>query len=89
MVIFLSETYPERDWPNFEFAVGKDAETKRTAEYLLPIRVDDVKVVGLSETRGYLDVRKMPIDRIADILAEKIEQYAAHGNEVDSVVAKA
>lgn len=78
MVVFLSETYPERDWSSFELAVGKDAEKKRTAEYLLPIRVDDVHVVGLNETRGYLDLRRMTVEQIADILVEKVELSAAH-----------
>jgi hypothetical protein len=37
MVIFLSETYPERDWPNFEFAVGKDVEKSALPNTCFPL----------------------------------------------------
>ncbi|WP_444886695.1 TIR domain-containing protein [Microbulbifer sp. JMSA008] len=73
MVIFLSEKYPERDWTDFELSVGKDAAEKRTQDYLLPLKVDDVKVVGLKSTIGYVDLREVGIDKAADLLAEKIE----------------
>lgn len=74
MIVFLSESYPERDWTNFELAVGKNTSDKRTSEYLLPIRVDDVNVVGISETVCCLDIRQLNIEEIVDILVQKIEQ---------------
>lgn len=73
MVVFLSESYPERDWTNFELAVGRNTAQKRTSEYLLPIRVDDVVVVGLNNVIGHLDIRQFTIDEIADFLVKKIE----------------
>lgn len=74
MIVFLSESYPEKDWTNFELAIGKNTSEKRTSEYLLPIRVDDVNIVGISETICCLDIRRLRIDEIVDILAHKIEQ---------------
>src|SRR5262249_24423910 len=56
MVIFLSKSYPERDWTDFELSIGKEAAAKRTEEYLLPIIADDVHVVGLRSTIGYIDI---------------------------------
>ncbi|UFS72268.1 TIR domain-containing protein [Geomonas sp. RF6] len=73
MVVFLSETYPERDWTEFEVSIGKSAAKKRTQEYLLPLLVDDVKVVGIADTVGHVDLRKVEIERAADILAEKVQ----------------
>ena len=59
MVIFLSETYPERDSANFNSRSARTPnETHR--KYLLPIKFDD-ESRRLSETLGYLDVRKMPM----------------------------
>lgn len=75
MVVFLSEAYPERDWTNFELAIGKSASDKRTSEYLLPIRVDDVNIVGISPTVGYLDIRKQTIEEIVEILVRKVESF--------------
>ena len=77
MVIFLSENYPERDWTEFEVSIGKTAAKKRTQEYLLPVMVDDVKVVGIADTIGHVDLRKVGIDRAAEMLAEKVQTTGA------------
>ncbi len=77
MVVFLSKTYPERDWTEFEVSVGKTAAKKRTSEYLLPIIVDDVKVVGIADTVAHLDLRSVGIVKAADIMADKVEQSAS------------
>lgn len=73
MVIIISKDYPEKDWTNFEFVNGKDAEKERSLEYLLPIRIDDTHVVGLKETIGIIDLRKQNMASIVDVLSEKIE----------------
>jgi hypothetical protein len=79
MVVFLSQSYPERDWTEFEVSVGKSAARKRTQEYLLPVIVDDVKVVGIADTVAHLDLRKVDCERAADILAEKVQVAAETG----------
>ena len=72
MVVFISNSYPERDWPDFELAVGKEAAEKRTEEYLLPLVVDDVHVVGIRSTIGTVHLKDMGIKSVADLLAEKV-----------------
>jgi len=74
MVIIISKHYPEKDWTNFEFANGKDAEITRPSEYLLPLRLDDTHVVGIKESIGIIDLRQQSIEEVADVLSEKIEQ---------------
>jgi hypothetical protein len=74
MLIFLSNHYPEKDWTNFEFEIGKAARSKRTSTYLLPVRIDDVNVVGLSGNVGHIDLRRCSIEQLAASLIEKIEQ---------------
>jgi TIR domain/AAA domain len=74
MIIFLSKSYPERDWPDFELAVGKEAERKRTEEYLLPMVVDDVNVVGIRSTIGSVHLKDIGITRAAELLEEKIHK---------------
>jgi hypothetical protein len=73
MVVFLSKAYPERDWPDFELAVGKEAAQKRPDEYLLPLVIDDVKVVGVRSSIGSVNLNDIGIEKAADILAEKIQ----------------
>ncbi|KAF1728905.1 MAG: TIR domain-containing protein [Pseudoxanthomonas sp.] len=75
MVVFLSDSYPTRDWTDLELQVGKAAAAKRTDEYLLPLRLDDVNVVGIKSTIGHLDLNDIGIDQAADILAEKVSQH--------------
>ena len=74
MLIFLSKYYPEKDWTNFEFEIGKDARSKRTATYLLPVVIDDVTVVGLSSNVGHIDLRRCGVEQLAASLIDKIEQ---------------
>lgn len=77
MIVLLSKEYPEKEWPSFELEVGKDARTKRTESYLLPVIVDDVHVVGLSRDVGHLDLRRVPIEQVASVLIDRIEASAA------------
>lgn len=72
MVIFLSKTYPERDWTDFELSIGKAAAEKRTNEYLLPLRIDDVNIVGIHSTIGYIDLNEAGVEKTAEILADKV-----------------
>jgi hypothetical protein len=76
MVIIVSNNYPEKDWTNFEFVNGKDAEKERSIEYLLPLRLDDTHVVGLKESIAMIDLRKQSIEHVANVLSEKIENQA-------------
>jgi hypothetical protein len=73
MVVLLSKEYPEKEWSAFEFEVGKEARNKRTDSYLLPVIVDDVHVVGLPREVGHLDLRRMTLEQIAEVLIQKIE----------------
>lgn len=73
MLIFLSSHYPEKDWTNFEFEIGKAARSKRTETYLLPVLIDDVAVVGLSSNVGHIDLRRCSVEQLALSLIEKIE----------------
>ncbi len=75
--MFLSREYPEKDWPSFELEIGKEAKSKRTTEYLLPILIDDVHIVGMSKDVGYLDLRKKSMNEVAEALIRKIESAAA------------
>ena len=75
MVVFLSKSYPEKDWPSFELAIGKKVSKKRTQEYLLPVRVDDVEIVGINDTIGFVDLREHDIEYVVDLLVQKIDSY--------------
>lgn len=73
MIVFLSKYYPEKDWTNFELEVGREARGKRTEIYLLPVVMDDVHVIGLSQNVGYIDLRRCSVGDLANTMIEKIE----------------
>lgn len=74
MVIFLSKDYPEKDWTQFEFEIGKEASGKRTGTYLLPLIINDTHIVGLSRDIGYFDLRTNTIENAVQALIDKIEK---------------
>lgn len=74
MVVCLSDEYPERDWPTFEFEIGKAASHKRTEDYLLPLVVGSSRpaIVGLPAHVGHIDLAHRTIEDVADLLQEKL-----------------
>lgn len=72
MIIFISKDYPIKDWTNFESEVGRNESKKRLPEYILPIKIDDTPIVGLKSNIGHLDLRQLDIERIVEILEQKL-----------------
>lgn len=72
MVIFISAKYPEKDWTRFEFEIGKSAEQKRPDTYILPIIIEDVPIVGLTNTIGKVLLKDHDITYCADLLAARL-----------------
>lgn len=73
-LMIISEYYPIKDWPNFEFSIGKQESKRRTGEFLVPIRLDDTILVGLPSDVAYLDLRKKSIEDAADLLLSKLQE---------------
>jgi hypothetical protein len=82
MVVFLSTAYPDKDWTRFELEIGREAKTKRTDTYLLPVIVDNVHVVGIASDVGHVDLRRSSIRDVAELLIKKIEENAQGGSNV-------
>lgn len=74
MVVCLSDEYPERDWSAFELEVGHKAANKRTEDYLLPLIVGANRpaIIGLPASVGHIDLKVHSIERVADLLQEKL-----------------
>jgi hypothetical protein len=54
--------------------VGREAKSKRTGTYMLPVVIDDVHVVGLSRNVGHVDLRKTTLPEAVELLVRKIEE---------------
>lgn len=74
MIVCLSDRYPEKDWTNFEFEIGKKAAGKRTEDYLLPLIVGSERpaIVGLPTSVGHLSLQDRSAEDVAELVAEKI-----------------
>jgi hypothetical protein len=81
MLVLISAAYPEKDWSAFELDVGKGAAKKRTQEYLLPVRIDDTDLVGLSKSVGWMDLRRSTPEEVAKALADKIDAQEQLGGQ--------
>jgi hypothetical protein len=79
MIVCLSDAYPEKDWPTFEFEIGKTASAKRTEDYLLPLIVgaDRPTIVGLPATVGHISLQDHSVEEVADLVVEKISHLPA------------
>lgn len=70
--MFISTHYARKAWPQFERQHAQARALAERREYILPIRLDNAEVPGLSPTIGYVDARGRTPKAIADILYQKI-----------------
>ena len=71
-VPIVSASYVERKWTEHEWNVAQHEAEKRDGEFILPLRVDDTFLVGLSDTIGYIDLRHVDLDEAAGYLYDKL-----------------
>jgi len=72
-VIFASREYNDRMWTTHErvHATARALE-ERGGEYILPIKVEDVEIPGISPTIGYVSLTDRSIADIASMLIKKL-----------------
>lgn len=73
-VPFVSRHYEDQDWCAHEFSVARDEAERRETEFILPVRLDDTKLVGLPYDLGYVDLRQENIEHVADLICAKLDQ---------------
>ncbi len=71
-VMFLSKHYARKLWTKHERQSAQARAFEESREYILPIRLDDAEIPGILGTLGYLDLHSMSIEKIYQILAEKL-----------------
>ena len=71
-VPIVSALYAERTWPQHEWSVARREAENRQEEFILPIRVDDSLLHVLPDAVGYMDLRRHPVNKVAELLIEKI-----------------
>ena len=82
-VMFLSEHYTQKLWAYHELENAQArAFFKENEEYILPVRLDDTEIPAILPTVGYLDLRKLSIDKVYQALVVKL---SGESSQVTSV----
>jgi hypothetical protein len=59
-------------WPKHELQQAQARAFRERREYLLPVRLDATAIPGISETIGYIDLRKDTIDTVVQAVLRKL-----------------
>ena len=71
-IVFISKYYAEKRWTKHEFRFINERMFRNDTEYLLPVLLDETKLLGVPETQGYL-ANKTPYE-VAVMFAKKINK---------------
>jgi hypothetical protein len=72
-VILISKYYKKKLFPKHELRQVQARAFEENREYILPVKIDDTTLPGISKTVGYLDLRVETIDGIAKLLVKKLK----------------
>lgn len=73
-LMLLSENYKNKLWTNHERESAQARAFRENREYILPIKIDNTKIPGVNETVGYLDIKTHSIERIVELIVDKLNQ---------------
>ncbi|MGW6448619.1 toll/interleukin-1 receptor domain-containing protein [Lentzea sp. NPDC055074] len=76
VLLFSSRHYVGK-WARLQHRTALGRALEQHSEYVLPIRIDDTEVPGLSPHVGYLDLRVHDASTIADAVVQKLAQHRA------------
>ncbi|MGY4499708.1 hypothetical protein ACVWYH_003639 [Bradyrhizobium sp. GM24.11] len=71
-VVLVSKDYLRKNWTKHELQQAQARAFVESREYILPIRMDDTELPGINPTIGYVDLRKVTVTEVADLLLEKL-----------------
>ncbi len=75
-VMFLSEAYARKAWPGHERESAQARAFEEHEEYILPARFDDTEIPGIRPTLGYVDLRELMPEQLAELVLEKLGMAA-------------
>jgi hypothetical protein len=71
-VMFISQYYPLKKWTEVERMSAQEHALRDADEYILPIRLDDTEVPGITETTGYRDLRQHSMESVVNLLEQRL-----------------
>jgi len=73
-VIFISKYYATKVWTNHERKSAQARALQENREYVLPVRLDDTEIPGIPSTIGYIDLREISVEKLAEMTIQKVRQ---------------
>jgi hypothetical protein len=71
-VMLISQHYPLNKWTEAERTSVRQHALRDVDEYFLPVQLDHTEVPGITEAAGYRNLRQHPLERIVDLLQQKL-----------------
>ena len=84
-VMFLSKYFAQKLWAQHELQSAQARAFQENTEYILPIRIDDTEIPGILPTVGYLDLSKMNIEQVHQILVDKLQGTPSESMKIDEL----
>lgn len=72
VVLFVSQHYAEKAWTRRELRIARERVRE---ECLLPVRLDDTDLPGLSASLAYIDGTRTTPAQLASLIVEKLGRY--------------
>jgi hypothetical protein len=85
IIPIISAEYVRKDWPRFEFeSAMNEAKRRNDPEMILPIRLDDSRMVGLRGDKQYLDAANNTVPEMVAFAVQKLSAERVNESETDS-----
>ncbi len=89
VLLFASRHYVAHRWARLQRRAAQARALEQQVEYVLPIKIDDTAVPGLSSTVGYLDLRRHDTETIAQAVVQKLAQHRSEFTPQTPITAQA
>lgn len=73
VVIFASRAYAGKAWPTHEKRFALSRHLSGGGQSILPVRFDDTEIPGIPPTIGYLDLRVLTPEKLAELIRQKVD----------------
>lgn len=72
-IIFVSSNYIKKAWTKHELKAAQNRAFLENNEYILPLRLEkNIKLPGLTDTTGYIDIEGRTANQIVKLICEKV-----------------
>jgi hypothetical protein len=74
-VVLSSAHYVAKPWTLLELEAAKTRARMSEVEYLINVKLDDAALPGVPDSIAYVDARRVPAQRIADMIVDKLNAF--------------